>query len=139
MYDYSYETYNMLDSAASGTAFGIFAGMSAVTWIISVVLAIFAVICLWKVFEKAGKPGWASIIPIYNAVVLLQIVGMSPWLLLLMLIPFANIIIAFVLTILVYVKLAGKFGKSGGFAVGLIFLNIIFMAILAFGDAEYQE
>lgn len=139
MYDYSYETYNMLDSAASGTALGVFAGMSAVTWIISVVLAIFAVICLWKVFEKAGKPGWASIIPIYNAVVTLQIVGMSPWLLLLMLIPFANIIIAFVLNILVYVKLAGKFGKSGGFAVGLIFLNIIFMAILAFGDAEYQE
>lgn len=139
MYDYSYETYNMLDSAASGTAFGIFAGMSVVSWIISVVLAIFAVICLWKVFEKAGKPGWASIIPIYNAVVTLQIVGMSPWLLLLMLIPFANIIIALVLTVLVYVKLAEKFGKSGGFAVGLIFLNIIFMAILAFGDAEYQE
>ena len=135
MYDYSYETYNMLDSAASGTAFGIFAGMSAVTWIISAILGIFGIICLWKVFEKAGKPGWASIIPIYNIIVSFQVAGMSPWLILLMLIPVANLIVA----ILLNVKLAEKFGKGGGFAVGLIFLNIIFMAILAFGDAEYQE
>lgn len=138
MYDYSYETYNMLDSATSGAAFGVFAGMSVVTWIISVIVAVFGIVCLWKVFKKAGKPGWASIVPIYNLVVKFQMVGMSPWLLLLLLIPFANVVIAVVLTILVNIKLAEKFGKSGGFAVGLIFLNLIFMAILAFGDAEYK-
>lgn len=59
---------------------------------------------------------------------------MSPWYILLMCIPIANLVVA----ILLNVKLAEKFGKTGGFAVGLIFLNVIFMAILAFGDAEYQ-
>ena len=99
-----------------------------------IAILIFDIIVLWKVFTKAGKPGWASLIPIYNTIVLFQISGMSPWYILLMLVPIANIIVS----ILLCVNLAKSFGKGGGFAVGLIFLNLIFMAILAFGDAKHQ-
>lgn len=140
MYDYGYTTYDMTnsidmaDSVAVGSAFGILAGMSLIMWVISLAIGIFSIITMWKVFAKAGKPGWASLIPIYNLVVLFQVSGMSPWYILLMCIPIANLVVA----ILLNVKLAEKFGKTGGFAVGLIFLNVIFMAILAFGDAEYQ-
>ena len=70
----------------------------------------------------------------YSNIVLFQVANMNPWLLLLMLVPIANIIVM----ILLYVNLAKAFGKGGGFAVGLIFLGIIFMAILAFDSSEHQ-
>ena len=78
------------------------------------------------------------IVPVYNAVVLFQIAGVNPWLLLLAIIPFVNFIALPVLMIMVYVKLAKAFGKGAGYAVGLIFLNVIFMPMLAFSDAEYE-
>lgn len=92
---------------------------------------------MWRIFTKAGKPGWASIIPVYNMVVLFQIVGMNPWLLLLYIVPFVNYVASIVLIIMLGIKLAKVFGKSSGFAVGLIFLNTIFMLILGLGNAEY--
>jgi hypothetical protein len=104
-----------------------------VLWVFWVALVAFGIIVQWKIFTKAGKPGWASIVPIYNVLVLLEIVGKPWWYLLLMLIPVVNVVIL----IMVMLDLAKVFGKSGGFAVGLIFLSIIFMAILAFGDAKY--
>ena len=88
---------------------------------------------IWTIFSKAGKPGWASIVPIYNLIVLLEIVGKPSWWLLLMLIPIVNIVIL----IIVYHNLSLSFGKDGGFTVGLILLGIIFLPILAFGDAKY--
>lgn len=87
----------------------------------------------WIVFTKAGKPGWASIIPIYNIIVLLDIVGKPWWWILLMLIPLVNIVIL----IIVNHNLSLSFGKDIGFTIGLILLSFIFMPILAFGDAEY--
>lgn len=141
MYDYSYTTYDMTnsidmaDSVAAGSVFGMLAGMSVVMWVISLAIGIFSIITMWKVFVKAGKPGWASIIPIYNLVVLFQVAGMSPWYILLMCIPIANLVVA----ILLNLKIAERFGKTGAFAVGLILLNIIFMAILAFDSSEYSQ
>ncbi len=100
-----------------------------------VVLAIgvFLIICQWKIYTKAGKPGWACLIPIYNIVVLLEIVKKPVWWLVLLLIPFVNLVIV----ILIMVELAKVFGKDGGFTVGLILLPYIFYPILAFGDAKY--
>jgi len=89
---------------------------------------------MWKIFTKAGQPGWAAIIPIYNIVVLLQVVKKPVWWILLMLIPLVN----FIILILVFVELAKVFGKGAGFGVGLILLGFIFMPMLAFGDAQYQ-
>lgn len=130
MYDYSTD-YMDLTTATSTAAVG---GAMVVTYVVSLLVAVVSIIAMWKIFTKAGKPGWASIIPVYNIIVLFQVCGMNPLMILLMLIPVANVIVA----IMMNIKLANKFGKGGGFAAGLIFLNFIFMLILAFGDAEYQ-
>lgn len=140
---YSTSTTNLYDVDTVGMA-AASTGVMVVYLVIAIAVAVVSIIAMWKIFTKAGKPGWAAIIPVYNLVVLYQIVGMNPlWLLVLigMIIPFVNFIAAivfFVLTILVDIKLAKAFGKSGAFAVGLVFLPFIFQCILAFDKSEYQ-
>lgn len=102
-------------------------------FIIMIGLALFMIAAYWRVFTKAGKPGWAVLIPIYNAYVLLKIAGKPGWWLLLYLIPLVNIIIA----IIVVFALAERFGKGAGFAIGMLLLPIIFYPILGFGSATY--
>jgi hypothetical protein len=102
-------------------------------FLVMLCVVVLMVASIWKVFTKAGKPGWAAIIPIYNAIVLLEIAGKPLWWFLLMLIPLVNIIIA----IIVYIDLAKAFGKSAGFGIGLALLGFIFFPILGFGDARY--
>ncbi len=96
-------------------------------------MVVFAIIVQWKIYAKAGKPGWACLVPIYNIIVLLEIVKKPIWWIILLLIPIVN----FVIIIILMLELAKAFGKSTAFGVGLIFFGIIFMAILAFGDAKY--
>jgi len=91
------------------------------------------IVSMWKIFVKAGKPGWAAIVPIYNAYVFLQIAGKPGWWLVLLFIPIANLIVG-IIAALAFCK---NFGKGGGFAAGMIFLPVIFYPILAFGDAVY--
>ena len=98
------------------------------------VLVVISLVGMWKMFEKAGKPGWAAIIPIYNTIVLLEIVGKPVWWFLLFLIPCVN----FVFIIWTYNLLSKSFGKGEGFTVGLVLLNPIFVCILGFGDAVYH-
>jgi hypothetical protein len=95
---------------------------------------VLVLVSMWKVYTKAGQPGWAILIPIYNAYVLLKIVGRPGWWLLLLLIPLVNFIIA----IVVNFDLARSFGKGVGFALGLTFLSPIFYIILGLGAAEYE-
>lgn len=128
--DYSYEYTSLETSSSSG-------GM-IVYMIIMLAVAVFSIVAMWKVFKKAGKNGWEAIIPIYNLVVLFQISGIDPKKLLWFLLPFIGQIIVFVYLIMAYIKLAKAFGKSSGFAAGLIFLNVIFMGILAFDDSVYS-
>jgi hypothetical protein len=90
-------------------------------------------IATWRVYTKAGKPGWACIIPIYNIIVLIEIVGKPVWWFLLFFIPCVN----FVFIIWVYNLLSKSFGKSEGFTVGLLLLGPIFMCILGFGNSVY--
>ena len=101
--------------------------------VLSLALGVLGIVAMWKIFEKAGEPGWAAIIPFYNLYVLFKITWGNGWKFLLLLIPFAGIVFA----IITIVKLAKAFGKSGGFAVGLIFLSIIFYCILAFDQSQY--
>ena len=93
------------------------------------------VISFWKIFEKAGKPGWAAIIPIYNLVVWCEIIKKPGWWALLMMIPYVGIIWHVWATNL----LVKKFGKDEGFTVGCVFLPFVFYPILAFGDARFQD
>lgn len=98
-----------------------------------VALIIVLIVAQWKIFEKAGQPGWACLIPIYSFYVLLKIVGKPGWWLLLMLVPIVNLIVA----LYVIHLLSQSFGKEIGFTLGLIFLGPIFYIILGFGDAKY--
>jgi len=94
----------------------------------------FVIVSHWKVFEKAGQPGWACIIPIYNVIVMLKIANKPTWWLAMFFIPIANI----VFLIMMLNRISLSFGKSSGFTVGLIFLSFIFWGILAFDKSEYK-
>jgi hypothetical protein len=102
--------------------------------IVCFAVGVLAIAGMWKVFTKAGQPGWAAIIPIFNVIVLLKIAGKPLWWILLLLVPIANLVI----TILISIAVAEKFGKGAGFGVGLALLSFIFYPILGFGDAQYQ-
>ncbi len=128
------------EALLSGVIAGTLATFSLAMMFISLTITILTVIANWKIFVKAGKPGWAALIPIYNLVVLYQVAGVSPWLILLLLfvgVPIVGPLIALGLSIYLMVQLANAFGKGAGFAVGLIFLNTIFIMILGFGDSKY--
>ncbi len=98
-------------------------------------IAVVMLISMWKIYSKAGQPGWAVLVPIYNLVVLLNIVRKPVWWILLMCIPFVNFIIA----ILIYLELAKVFNKDTAFGLGIVFLPLIFIPMLAFGKSEYQH
>ncbi len=110
--------------------------------IIYLILLVVLIVSLWKIFEKAGKPGWAAIIPIYNILVILEIVGLQWWWILIILIgmfiPIVNFLIMIGVGFYIDYLLAKSFGKDIGFAIGLFLLGIVFLPILAFGDAQYQ-
>lgn len=116
-------------SAASG----VLGSLLLTIILISLVVGLISIIAMWKIFTKAGQPGWASIVPIYNVYILIKVSGLQWWFLLLMFIPGIN----FVASILIYHNLSKSFGKGSGFTIGLIFLPIIFFPILGFGDAKY--
>jgi hypothetical protein len=103
--------------------------------IVVVYLAIIAlmIVSMWKIFTKAGKPGWACLIPIYNILVLLEIIGKPWWWLLLMLIPFVN----FIFAIWAMNLLSKSYGHEVGFTLGLIFLSFVFIPILGLGESKY--
>jgi Family of unknown function (DUF5684) len=103
-------------------------------WIFWLAVTILMIAACWKVFTKAGQPGWAAIIPIYNWYILCKIVGRPGWWVILFFIPFINFIIGIILCI----DLAKSFGKGVGFGIGLILLGIIFFPILGFDSAQYQ-
>lgn len=102
--------------------------------LIYMALLILMIVSGWKIYEKAGKPGWACIIPIYSAIVLLEIIGKPWWWLLLMLIPGIGLIWAIWATNL----LSKSYGQGVGFTIGLLLLSPIFYPILGLGDAKYQ-
>jgi hypothetical protein len=88
---------------------------------------------MWKIFSKAGHPGWAAIIPIVNTYFLCKVAGRPGWWVILMFIPFVN----FIIWIILCIDVAKNFGKGTGFGIGLLLLPIIFFPILGFGNAQY--
>ncbi len=99
----------------------------------SMAIAAFTLVCMWRIYTKAGKPGWAALVPFYNTLVALELLGRPWWWLLLMFVPLANVVISIIMTF----DYAKSFGKSIGFGFGLLFLSIIFIPILAFGSSRY--
>jgi hypothetical protein len=109
------------------------AGVGALLLWFAVIYAI-AVIPYWVIFTKAGQPGWPALIPIYSTYIVLKVIGRPGWWLLLFLVPILNIVIF----IIVLNDLSKSFGHGVGFTLGLIFLSLIFLYILAFGSSTYH-
>lgn len=104
--------------------------------VVLIYLAIMVIVIAgcWKMFVKAGQPGWGILIPIYNVYLMIKIAGRPWWWLILMFIPLVNVIVGIIVT----VDIARNFGKGIGFVLGMIFLGFIFYPILGFGSAEYR-
>ena len=144
----TYGTYGSTSPAVDGAGLAVLGAAMIVPMIISIAVAVVAIIGMWKVFVKAGKEGWKSLIPIYNIYTLCEIIGVSPWWILIVfvgglvcIIPVIGWLAYMAATIyfgiLVAKSTANAFGKDTGFAVGLYFLEPIFFCILGFGKANY--
>ena len=120
-------TQNALGGALAG-------GCGCVGSIIYLGVILITIIGLWKVFVKAGKPGWGAIVPIYNIILICEITGRPIWWFVLLLIPVVNIVVL----IMLFIDLAKSFGKTAGYGIGLAFLPFIFFPMLGFGSAQYQ-
>lgn len=132
-------TTELTDAEAAGL-FAFFAAFSLFFIVIGIVLLVIYIAALWKIFVKAGQPGWAAIVPFYNIYVMLQIVGRPGWWLILYFIPVANVVVA----IMNSIDLAKSFGKDAVFGVLLNFLVPALIGIpvgwliLGFGKEEYK-
>ena len=120
---FQFQDVTTTDQVGGAAAAGLGIGMMVI-WLAIVLLMIAG---MWKIFVKAGKPGWAAIIPIYNIIVLLEIAGKPAWWLIL-----------FIIAIMVGISLAAKFGKGAGYGLGLALLGPIFYPLLGFSDAQYN-
>jgi hypothetical protein len=109
--------------------------VSLILFIIS--LLIYLAVCIAGVcgaFSKADRPAWAAIVPIYNAIVFLDIAGKPWWWLFLLMLPLVGIVFA----IMAAIAFVNNYGRGVGFAIGLMFLPAIFWPLLGFGDNEYR-
>lgn len=123
-----------MDSAyLEAATYAAVSGMMATYSIVALAICVLTIIAMWKLFTKAGKPGWAAIVPFYNTYCLFEISFGNGWLFLLCLVPCANVVVL----IMLWFKLAKAFGQGTGFGFGLLFLNTIFILILGFGSSEY--
>jgi|SRR5581483_2306982 len=118
----------------NGSSAGVAAALGIPLILCILAIVVFEVVACWRIFVKAGQPGWATLIPIYNFYVILKIAGRPGWWLLLMIIPLVNVVIA----IITWIDVAKAFGKGAGFGWGLALLGGIFIPILGFGGAEYR-
>lgn len=116
-----------------GGALAAIMGASIAMIIVYLLIAAVIIVSYWKIYTKAGKPGWAAIVPIYNIIILLEIVKKPVWWVILFFIPCANIV-AMVLVALEFVKV---FGKPSWHAALMILVGIVYLPYIAFSDAKY--
>ncbi len=122
----------VLAQNSGGGAGGAIGGILFLLIYLAIILAV--IIGGWKMFVKAGQPGWGILVPILNIYFLCKIGGRPGWWVILFFIPIVSLIVSIILMI----DIAKSFGKGIGFAIGLILLGFIFIPILGFGSAEYQ-
>ena len=133
-YTYNYDTTSIDTNALAG-----FGALLGLYFLICIALAVFMLISMWKVYEKAGKPGWAALIPFYNIYVLFEIGGQKGAYMFFIFIPFFGGIITFVFEVMALLEIAKRFGKDTVFGVLSIFFPIVTFPILAFSNATYSE
>lgn len=121
-------TYTTTTTSADPAALGAVMAIMGIFWLVTIAVSIIQIVALWKLFTKAGKPGWAAIVPFYNVLVMCEIAGRPAWWLAMMFIPIANIIFGIMLTI-DFVK---SYGKDMTFAVLTVLFSFIMLPIMAF-------
>ena len=131
-YDYYGYDGSLVDTSSSANTFGT---IGVIIGVVSLIIGILMIISMIKIFKKAGKPGWAIFIPIYNTIVMLQIANMPAWNIILLLIPIVNIYITYKM----YVGISKMCGKSNGFAIATLFFPVICLPILAFSKQKTGE
>ena len=110
-------------------------GLAVVVVLISLAVVVFYIAAGWKVFSKAGEPGWGVFVPIYNLYLVCKIAGRPEWWLILFFIPLVNIVFGLIIAM----DIAKAFSKSSGFGIGLWLLAFIFVPILGYGSAQYTR
>jgi len=129
------------EATAYGALLALIAGFGMILVAACVVVGIASLIGMWKVFAKAGQPGWAVLIPVYNIIVLLRVAGL-PWYWvftpLILIIPFLGWIAYIVWVVWVHHRISTRFGQGIGFTIGLTLLSPIFWLILGFGSSKYS-
>jgi len=108
-------------------------GSTALLFVLAI--AIFYVVAGWKVFAKAGEPGWGVFVPIYNLYLVCKIAGRPEWWLILFFIPLVNVVIGLIIAM----DIAKAFSKGPGFGLGLWILSFIFVPVLGYGSAQYTK
>jgi hypothetical protein len=124
---------SLVEAVALGQYEGMQSGGGGGMAFVQLALMILIVVSFWKIFGKAGKPGWAAIVPIYNIIVYLQIVNRPIWWIILLLIPIVNVVVAIILTN----DLAKSFNKGVGWTIGMLLLGVVFYPMLAFSADPY--
>lgn len=132
MYDTSYSTYET--TSVDPAAGAVMAGFMMVYFLIIIAITIVAVVSMWRLFEKAGRPGWAAVVPIYNTIVALEVAGRPWWWIFLFFIPVANIVFA----VIYMLEFARSYGKDNVYGILMLIFPYIMMPILAFSkDTKY--
>ncbi len=125
---------------ASGLLIASSAGAVGTLFLVEILIYVIVSLGAYGFFKKAGQPGWAAFVPIYNGYIVLKIIGRPGWWLLLFflgIIPIIGTLAVLVLAAIISYDLARSFGKGAGFAVGLFLLGFIFSYILSYGSAQY--
>jgi hypothetical protein len=118
--------------AADDAARQLSGAMSSTMMLFILAVVVLMIAATWRVYERAGEPGWAVLVPIFNIYILCKVARMSPWWMLAVIIPIVNIIFAFATSF----GVAKRFGKGAGYGLGLALLPFIFWPLLAWGDAQ---
>ena len=131
---------NQEAAAQFGALLALIAGFGMILVAGIVVIGIVTLIGMWKVFTKAGEPGWAVLVPVYNIIVLLRVAGL-PWYWvftpLILIIPLLGAIAYLAWIVWVHHRISTNFGQGVGFTIGLTLLGPIFWLILGFGSSKY--
>ena len=128
-----------LTTTTSGTtSFGHVMALMGLFIIPILVFSLFMTVCLWLIFKKANKPGWASIVPFYNTWLMFEIGGKPGWWSLLLYVPIINIV-AIVMYVMALIEISKRFGQSEAFAILLFLIPIVGYPMLAFGKSSYND
>ncbi len=119
--------------AVNEATYALATGIMLVYMVVVLVIGVISLVGLWKIFVKAGKPGWGAIIPFYNMYCLFEMSFGTGWLFLACFVPCVNVVI----TIIMWIKLAQAFGKGAGYGIGILFVPFVFLPMLGFSDAQY--